>query len=501
MKTKKADLKQKVYFRADADQSIGYGHFIRTLALADMLKEDFECVFYTQTPTEYQKNELSPVCPYVALPADDSKFNVFLEQLKGDEIVVLDNYFFTSDYESQIREKGCKVVLIDNLHRRHTCADAVLGFLVGLEEKEYSKEPYTGLYLGPSYTLLRRPFLKQLQVPHPPIKNYSKLNVVISFGGSDSNGVAVALTNLLSASDCVNSVTLIGNFKEGLSDNKKIVFKSKLSAQEMCDEFATNDLAILPASTTMLEALACGIKIIGGFFVDNQIENYNQYVKVNACIGLGDLTQEGNRIKVKEIIENGLRIIQTQQAGFIPANVQDNILSIFREMSALKKNDMRKDFKTPHFEFINYVNLTEDGSHRVWEGRNHPEVRKWMVNTEPFSFESHKSFINGLKEREDRLYWAVKYDGELIGSFSLHPFDGEKQEGEMGKYLFFEARGKGLGKLATQEFIEAIFSNGIVHRVYIKTLISNTTNQHVNEAAGFVKYDTDDKYVYMELIK
>lgn len=163
--------------------------------------------------------------------------------------------------------------------------------------------------------------------------------------------------------------------------------------------------------------------------------------------------------------------------------------------------DNRKDFSTPHFEFVNYVNLAEEESHRVWEGRNHIEVRKWMVNSEPFSYETHKSFIEGLKGREDRLYWAVKSEGELVGSFSLHPYDAEKKEGEMGKYLFFEYRGKGLGKLATQEFIDAIFELGIVHRVYIKTLISNTTNQHVNEAAGFVKYDTDDKYVYMELIK
>lgn len=466
-----------------------------------MLKDDFECVFYTQTPNEYQKIEMSSVCPFVALPADDSKFNIFLEQLKGDEIVVLDNYFFTGEYESQIRQKGCRVVLIDNLHRRHTCADAVIGFLVGLEENEYSKEPFTRLYLGPHYTLLRRPFLKQSQTQHPPIKDYNILNVVISFGGSDSSGVAVALTNLLAESECVNKVTLIGNFKNGLSGNEKIVFKSKLSAQEMCDEFVRNDVAILPASTTMLEALACGIKIIGGYFVDNQIENYNQYVKVDACIGCGNLLLEENRIKVKNIIESNLQSIKSPNVGFISANVKENILSIFREMSARKGNELRKDIKTPHFEFVNYVNLTEEESHRVWEGRNHPEVRKWMVNTEPFSFESHKSFINGLKEREDRLYWAVKNEGELIGSFSLHPYDGVNKEGEMGKYLFFEARGKGLGKLATQEFIDAIFSNGIVHRVYIKTLISNITNQHVNEAAGFVKYDTDDKYVYMELIK
>lgn len=31
---------QKIYLRADASAAIGYGHFIRTLALADMLKDD-----------------------------------------------------------------------------------------------------------------------------------------------------------------------------------------------------------------------------------------------------------------------------------------------------------------------------------------------------------------------------------------------------------------------------------------------------------------------------
>ena len=28
---------KKIYFRADASAQIGYGHFIRTLAIADML--------------------------------------------------------------------------------------------------------------------------------------------------------------------------------------------------------------------------------------------------------------------------------------------------------------------------------------------------------------------------------------------------------------------------------------------------------------------------------
>lgn len=325
-------MKRKIYFRADADQRIGYGHFIRTLALADMLKDDFECVFYLQTPSDFQKKELSKVCHFVELPADDNKFDLFLDSLCGNEIVVLDNYYYTCEYETQIRKKGCKVVLIDNLHLRHTCADAVIGFLVGLEKKDFSIEEYTKLYLGPDYTLLRRPFLYQLQYTHNQIKDHNNLNIIISFGGSDSCGVAVALTNLLSESDCVRCITLIGNHKAGLVESNKIIVKSNLSAQEMCEEFVSNDLAILPASTTMLEALACGIIIIGGYFVDNQLNNYKQYKHNKVMIGCGDLTISENREKVKEIVEMGFYKKEVNTVGFIPSNVKDNILSIFHSL-------------------------------------------------------------------------------------------------------------------------------------------------------------------------
>ena len=77
--------RRKIFFRADAGPEIGYGHFIRTLALADMLKEDFDCTFFTQTPTDYQKREAASVCTLVELPADDSRFDLFLEKLSGDE--------------------------------------------------------------------------------------------------------------------------------------------------------------------------------------------------------------------------------------------------------------------------------------------------------------------------------------------------------------------------------------------------------------------------------
>ena len=39
---------KKIYFRADAGADIGYGHFIRSLSLASILKDKFECALFTK---------------------------------------------------------------------------------------------------------------------------------------------------------------------------------------------------------------------------------------------------------------------------------------------------------------------------------------------------------------------------------------------------------------------------------------------------------------------
>ena len=45
----------------------------------------------------------------------------FLSHLQGDEIVVLDNYFFTTDYQRAIKQKGCRLGALDDMHDKPLC--------------------------------------------------------------------------------------------------------------------------------------------------------------------------------------------------------------------------------------------------------------------------------------------------------------------------------------------------------------------------------------------
>lgn len=312
--------KRKIYFRADAGPEIGYGHYIRSLALADMLKQDFDCTMFTQTPTDYQLRECESVCPIVVLPNDDSKFDKFLEYLHGDEIVVLDNYFFTTDYQRAIKAKGCKLVCIDDMHDKHYVADVVINH--GCTDLSlFEAEHYTRLCLGLDYALLRRPFWKLNEKLERIPKSYA-----ICFGGADSHNLTCAYAELVT-SLYPNSrvIAIIGDsyqYKDILSTIPMVEIRKRLSASEMASLFASVENVICSASTTCFEALACGARVYAGWYVDNQIEIYKTLCDRSAIIPLGDLLHS-ERFLPKAKRHKGLKI---------PDYVA-NIQSVFKQLN------------------------------------------------------------------------------------------------------------------------------------------------------------------------
>lgn len=292
--------KRKIFFRADAGSEIGYGHYIRSLALADMLKQDFDCTMFTQTPTDYQLREVEHVCPIVALSDTDAKFDEFLEYLHGDEIVVLDNYFFTTDYQRQIKAKGCKLLCIDDMHDKHYVADAIINQGMGYSRQDYSLEAYTSLYLGIEYSLLRKPFLSIQDALNTP---RTKGSVIVAFGGSDPNNLTESYIDaLLESSEIQHIDAIIGDSYRGrLSDSPKVRYHKNLSAEQIRDMFLHTVYALLPASTMMREAMACGIKIIGGYYVDNQMHDYDTYVQHHYIYGIGDMLTSSTIQQLREL--------------------------------------------------------------------------------------------------------------------------------------------------------------------------------------------------------
>jgi len=283
--------KKKIVFRADASASIGYGHFIRSLALADMLKNNFDCVFATVEPTEYQIEEIKKVCFAVPL-ISNNHFQEFLSILSGEEIVVLDNYFFTTTYQKEIKDKGCKLVCVDDIHDKHYVADLVINHSV-TDQSLFSVEKATKFCLGFEWALLRKPFV-DAAISNKTKSSVKKISrVVVGFGGVDKYNLTGKTVEFLLQQESISQIdAIIGNAYQGnksFNTNKKLFFHQNISAEEVARLFSSCDLAILSASTICIEALACKATVAAGYYVDNQESVYKLWNENKNIVGLDNL--------------------------------------------------------------------------------------------------------------------------------------------------------------------------------------------------------------------
>lgn len=284
-------MKRKIIFRADGNPTIGMGHFIRTLALAEMLKDDFYCIFATQSPTDYQIKEIESTCHQrIDLAHNGTHFNVFLGLLEGTEIVVLDNYYFTTEYQQAIKKKGCKLVCIDDIHDKHFVADVIINHAEGISKPQYSAEEHTVFCLGYKYALLRKDYLTNAL--NETLKHYSCL---IMMGGADPFNLMAKIIPMIESLQLTLPIAVVvgASYKnEHLFQpfNTIELFKG-IKSTKVLQLMNESQLGIFPASTVAIEACATRLPFICGYFVDNQKEIYNGIKKNKLAICIGNYLQ------------------------------------------------------------------------------------------------------------------------------------------------------------------------------------------------------------------
>lgn len=467
---------QKIYFRADASATIGYGHFIRTLALADMLKDNFDCCFFTCHPTSYQVGEMKKVCPFVVLQ-EETHYDEFLSHLQGDEIVVLDNYFFDTNYQCAIKQKGCRLVCIDDMHDKHYVADIVINH--GQSNPDlFDVEPYTKLCLGFDWALLRKPFLEAAKKEYHFSNKIEK--VAICFGGSDVYDITGYFVNQVLQFSTVNSVAaVVGDAYTPHSlwkEDKRLVYRSRLTAQEMADLFCDSDLVICSASSVCMEALACGAKVAVGWYVDNQVDFYNLLLSNNWVIGLGYVKQPS--VDLHNV--NFQKPINVNIDGYI----QERYVSMFQE---LMDGCYLREARSTDVDLL-------------YRWVNDPIVRQSAFNTDEIHYEEHCCWFTRCLQREDVKIYIFVVGNNPVGQIRLNMQ--ENGVGEIDYSIASEYRGQNLGhKIVEMISKEAEQIKHVTSLVaYVKS--ENLPSQRVFFKNNFFKCeDKEDVIKFSKYIK
>ncbi len=274
-------LHGKIIFRTDGGEKIGMNHLIRCAALAEMLREQYECVLAIRVPNPSALQLVGGVFhSIIPLPSSENyDGDELISHLNAGDIVVLDGIQFQTDYQKKIRNH-CKIICIDDLHNHHFVADAIINHAEGILPKDYSTEEHTRFYLGARYAMIRQPFIKAAT-------ENSELSIanraMIHIGGNDFHNTTQKVLSALVKTEMINeieivvskmnpNISLLEDFIYANRKTAKIMLCKNLPGDELCDLMKTCRYMVCAANNVLYEACAVGMKIISGHISKTQQE-------------------------------------------------------------------------------------------------------------------------------------------------------------------------------------------------------------------------------------
>lgn len=362
-----------------------------------MLKRDFECHFIIRNPLESLEKEILSVCSSIIsieepeCDLDESKF-LTTKYFNSEDIVVLDGYHFVTSYQKAIKDNGCKLVCIDDIHTYHFLADIIINHAGGINSASYSTESYTQFCLGIKYALLRAPFIESAKAKNN--LNQKLDNIFICLGGADPQNDALKVLTTCAAIDNIKKCyVVLGSaykYKDQLVNYvKKAPIKIELlvnvSADVMVKYMQKCGRAITSPSTISYEYLSVGGLLYLKTIAENQKEIHRFFIENKIAFDIEDI----NKPIDKKRIGISIKDFDGQQ--------NNRFLKLFRSLT-LKTRNATLDDLTLYYEWV-----------------NEPVVRKQSYNSNPISLENHLKWYTEKLSSKNCIMYVVEMEKIPIG--------------------------------------------------------------------------------------
>lgn len=482
-------LKKSLFFRADGNSKIGLGHVVRTLALMDILREDFNCTFVSRNLLPNLKQQAKQIAhKIIILPETDdnvAEAHYLVETfLTGQEIVILDGYHFKWEYQKVLKSKGCQLVCIDDNHAYRFLADVIINHGGGIKAINYTAEPYTLFYLGLEYMLLRRPFLEAAQ-KNDPLSKKEENAVFICMGGSDPQNDTLKILKACEKKKDISKFYLI--LGEGYKNQEEIntflkqtplnvsIFKSQ-TASQMVEIMKRCPLAICAPSSIAYEYLTVGGSLFLHQTADNQTFIYQYLIQNHYAQAFEAFNTEGVKL-----------LKPTKKIG---TQSVENLKKIFYTLNFETTLQVRKANKADLLLCFNWA--------------NDPATRAQSFSSTLISLEEHTNWFLKKIADTNSCFYIVYSDGKPIGQIR---FDFKNNEALISFALDAAFRGKGLGQLLLRKGIQEVTTTFGAEKKFT-TIVGfvKQSNQQSNKAflrLGFqqsVSSDFEESYKYVKPI-
>ena len=481
------ETKKNLLIRADASVSMGTGHIMRMIALAQAWQDGggeavFLCAEITPSLERRLKEEgflLEKIQVSPGIREDLEATCAAIAHYGAALIpVALDGYQFDADFQLGLKNAGCRLLVMDDYgHAAFYHADWVLNQNISAREELYTnRASYTQLLLGTKFALLRREFLKycgwQRQIPDIARK------VLVTLGGADPDNVTGKVIEALVPLD-VEVKVVVGGSNPHLPELQQAV--ESITAQPAKIELVVNptdmpglmfwaDLAIAAGGSTAWELAYMGVPSVFMILAQNQadVAKRLQAKGIGVCFGearnfdkqpFTDLVASiaHNSILRKTLSTRGTTAIAGQGSSLVT-----NLLS--------------------HYPLQNRFADMQDCM-LLWEWVNDPAVRNSAFQDRPILLEDHQKWCRE-KLTSDNCIVTIISDcyNTPVGQVRFE-YNGEEAVADISLAKPF--RGRGFSDKVLQLGIQALPRDNRWRRVkaYIKT--NNIKSQKTFKRLGF----------------
>jgi len=513
----------KVVFRVDASLTMGTGHVMRCLTLAQVLKEnganvEFICrqhkgslidkiysigfnIYKLGILEELEvANKLAHSHWLGATQQQDASACIDILKTNQTDWLIVDHYALDADWQNRLKPYCEKLMVIDDLaDRKHQC-DILLDQTFGRQQEDYSElvPKDCQLLLGSQYALLRPEFAKWRTYSLERRSKPEFKQLLINMGGVDVDDFTGQVLDELKTCTLptdVNITIVMGSSAPCLESVKSkaisLPYKTevKVDVDNMAEIMANADIAIGAAGATTWERCSLGLATIQIVVAENQIflaKILEQHDAVQLVTKVNEISQllESSNEWLKDV-------------GVTASQICDG-------MGVYKVSNKMTDCKILLEEFgevelYNYVNLSVDDKVLALDMRNHPQIKKWMHYQERISKKTHCEFIKSLESNMDRRYFLVKQKNIIIGSINFSEINFHNSV-EFGIYTNPFLKLRGSGRLLEAVVSQYAFIKLNVNKIKLEVFSSNERAINFYNKCGFEFIDTK-KTIHQEIMR
>jgi len=438
-----------ILFRADSSSTIGTGHIMRNLVLAEQFK-DTNIIFATQDlPGKINHKIEEKNYRIVMLNTNDiGELDVLIKELHID-MIVIDHYGIDYDFEKQLKIKNpiLKIMSLDDTYEKHYC-DILLNHNVYADEKRYRGlvPEDCELRCGLGYTLLRDEFynVKRSRI------------VLLAMGGVDLENLNIKILEVLQNFQDIRVILVTTTANQNLEELKNYVEDNDwidihINTNRIASLMKQSDFAIVTPSVTVNEMIYMEIPFITIKTAYNQDEMH-RYLLKNGYLALEEFT--------------------------VPV-FQDSIIQLLEP------------------KLISFIDMSLSDKKMILAWRNDDSIRKWMFTNEIISLDNHLRFIDTLVSKKDRLYFLVQQNNQSIGVIDFTNINYEIKQAEFGVYA--KPGLKGVGEILMKSIIDYAFNTLKINILVSEAFENNIAAINLYKKFKFIETCRRDNTIVMEL--